>query len=115
MCGLTRNTSKYHIVRATLEAIAYQSKDVIEAMKVDTGLELPYLVVDGGATANHYLMQFQADILGHAIKIPSCLETTALGAAYLAGLATGYYSSLDQIRAIHSYQETIEPRMDGDE
>ncbi|HOJ45689.1 MAG TPA: glycerol kinase GlpK [Bacilli bacterium] len=115
MFGLTRNTSKYHIVRATLEAIAYQSKDVIEAMKVDTGLELPYLVVDGGATANHYLMQFQADILGHAIKIPSCLETTALGAAYLAGLATGYYFSLDQIRAIHSYQETIEPRMDVNE
>ena len=115
MFGLTRNTSKYHIVRATLEAIAYQSKDVIEAMKADTGLELPYLVVDGGATANHYLMQFQADILGHAIKIPTCLETTALGAAYLAGLATGYYSSLDQIRAIHSYRETIEPHMDLDE
>jgi len=115
MFGLTRNTSKYHIVRATLEAIAYQSKDVIEAMKADTGLELPYLVVDGGATANHYLMQFQADILGHAIRIPTCLETTALGAAYLAGLATGYYSSVEQIRSIHSYRETIEPHMNLDE
>ena len=115
MFGLTRNTSKYHIVRATLEAIAYQSKDVIESMKADTGLELPYLVVDGGATANHYLMQFQADILEHAIKVPTCLETTALGAAYLAGLATGYYQSLEKIKAIHSYRETIEPRMDKQE
>ncbi len=109
--GLTRNSSKYHIVRATLEAIAYQSKDVIEAMIADTGLELPYLVVDGGATANRYLMQFQADMLGHELRIPQCLETTALGAAYLAGLAAKYWSSLDEIKDIHAYRDTYIPHM----
>ncbi len=111
MFGLTRNTSKYHIVRATLESIAFQSKDLIEAMRGDTGLELPFLVVDGGATANHYLMQFQADVLGHQLKIPACLETTALGAAYLAGLAVKYWTSLEQIKTVHSYRSTFYPKM----
>lgn len=111
MFGLTRNTSKYHIVRATLEAIAYQSKDVIEAMKADTGLAVPVLAVDGGATANRYLMQFQSDIMETPLKRPMCLETTALGAAYLAGLAIGYWQDLEQIRAVHRYQDEYMPHM----
>ncbi len=113
--GLTRNTTKYHIVRATLEAIAYQSKDVIEAMKADTGLKLPALVVDGGATANSYLMQFQADILEVPLKVPTCLETTALGAAYLAGLAVGFWTSLEQIKKIHTYRQSFTPDMSHEE
>jgi len=115
MFGLTRNTSKYHIVRATLEAIAYQSKDVIEAMRADTGLDVPFLAVDGGATANRYLMQFQADIMETPLKRPRCLETTALGAAYLSGLTIGYWKSLDEIKAIHDYQDEYAPRMDHTE
>lgn len=109
--GITRGTSKYHIVRATLESIAYQSKDVIEVMKKEAHLSLPLLKVDGGATANRYLMQFQSDILHCTIKIPKIQETTSLGVAYLAGLAIKFYSCLDEIENIHQYREEFLPKM----
>lgn len=95
--GLTRGTKREHLVRATLESLAYQSKDVIEAMKEDTGIELANLRVDGGASANDFLMQFQADMLNTEIYRPKTLETTALGAAYFAGLAVGLWKDLDEI------------------
>ncbi len=110
--GLTRGTTKYHLVRATLEAIAYQSKDVIEVMKKEAQTDLISLKVDGGATQNGYLMQFQSDILKCTLKLPCCLETTALGAAYLAGLASGFWANCEQIKKIHSYQAVYEPKMD---
>ncbi|QSO47088.1 glycerol kinase GlpK [Alicyclobacillus mengziensis] len=95
--GLTRGTSKEHFIRATLESLAYQSKDVLAAMEADAGLSLKALRVDGGATANDFLMQFQSDILGVNVERPTVLETTALGAAYLAGLAVGYWESKEDI------------------
>lgn len=110
--GLTRGTTKYHIVRATLEAVAYQSKDVIEVMKKEAQTDLVTLKVDGGATANGFLMQFQSDILQCSLKLPLCLETTALGAAYLSGLNTGFWKNCDEIQKIHSYQAIYEPTMD---
>ncbi|MGL4336673.1 MAG: glycerol kinase GlpK [Turicibacter sp.] len=109
--GLTRGTSKEHFVRATLEAIAYQSKDVISAMEKDLEDRIKVLKVDGGATANKMLMQFQSDILGVEVVKPAVTETTALGAAYLAGLATGVYQDTDEIatmwRANQSYNPNI--------
>lgn len=96
--GLTRGANKNHIIRATLEAIAYQTKDVLNAMHEDSGIELSTLKVDGGATANNFLMQFQSDILGVDVARPEITETTALGAAYLAGLAVGFWDSRDTIR-----------------
>lgn len=93
--GLTRGTEKTHIIRATLEALAYQTRDVLDAMVQDAGQELQLLRVDGGASANNLLMQFQADILGVVVQRPRIIETTALGAAYLAGLAVGYWSKKD--------------------
>jgi glycerol kinase len=89
--GLTRGSGRSHLVRATLEAIAYQTRDVLHCFEQDTGLRPEELKVDGGATANNFLMQFQADILGIAVRRPPVLETTALGAAYLAGLAVGFW------------------------
>ena len=109
--GLTRGSNKYQIVRASLEGIAYQCKDVIEVMKKETKTPLKCLKVDGGATANKYLMQFQSDILQTTILLPTCLETTALGAAYLSGLNSGFFSSIDVIKKIHSYQNTYIPNM----
>jgi len=91
--GLTRGTSKEHLIRATVEALAYQTADVIEAMEKDSGIPLKMLKVDGGACANNFLMQFQADILDVQVARPECIETTALGAAYLAGLAVGYWKN----------------------
>ena len=110
--GITRDTNKKHFVKASLESIAYQCKDVFEVMKLDTGLQIKGLRVDGGATANKYLMQFQSDILGLDINLPACLETTALGVAYLSGLCTGYFSSLEEIKEVHSFQATYHPEMD---
>jgi glycerol kinase len=110
--GITRATSRYHIIRATLEAIAYQSKDVIEVMKNEAGLKLKHLSVDGGATGNKYLLQFQADILQVPIQLPNCLETTSLGAAYLAGLKTGYYPDLKTIKKHHDIQQMYAPTME---
>lgn len=93
--GLTRGTSKYHVIRATLESLAYQTRDVLDAMEKDAGMALKSLRVDGGASANNLLMQFQADILGTKVERPSIIETTALGAAYLAGLAVGFWQQSD--------------------
>lgn len=109
--GLTRSANRPHFVRATLESIAFQSKDVFEVMKEETGVELKTIKVDGGATANNYLMQFQSDILNATIKVPHILETTALGVCYLAGLKTGYFGSTTEIRKIHQYDRQFKPKM----
>ena len=93
--GLTRGVNKYHVIRATLESMAFQVNDVLEAMKADSGINLTSLRVDGGASANNLLMQMQADISNAPVNRPVCVETTAMGAAYLAGLAVGYWDSMD--------------------
>ncbi len=95
--GITRGTTKHHIIRATLESIALQVCDVIDAMKADAGIEVRALKVDGGASANNFLMQFQADMLDAPVNRPACVESTAMGAAYLAGLAVGYWSSKEEV------------------
>ena len=97
--GITRGCGKEHFIRATLESIAYQTYDVLNAMEEDAELSIAGLKVDGGASANDFLMQFQADILGARVYRPECIETTALGAAYLAGLACGYWESREEISA----------------
>jgi glycerol kinase len=97
MVGLTRGSKAAHVARAALESMAYQTVDVIRAMEADSGLKLTELRVDGGATVNNLLMQFQSDILGVPTIRPKVFETTALGAAYLAGLAVGYWSDMDEI------------------
>ena len=96
--GITRGVNKYHIIRATLESLAYQVNDVLGAMEADSGIPLTSLRVDGGASANDFLMQTQADIIGAPVKRPRCIETTAMGAAYLAGLATGYWKSREEVK-----------------
>ena len=98
MVGLTRGTNKNHIIRATLESMAYQTRDVLEAMQEDSGIKLETLKVDGGAVANNFLMQFQSDLLGVPVDRPEITETTALGAAYLAGLAVKFWDSKEDIR-----------------
>jgi glycerol kinase len=110
--GLTRYITKAHIVRATLEAICYQTRDVVQAMCADSGIEPTTLKVDGGATVNDFLMQLQADILGVPVVRPTINETTALGAAYAAGLATGLWSGLDDLRANWGVDRTFEPAWD---
>lgn len=95
--GITRGVNKYHIIRATLESLAYQVNDVLQAMRADSGIELNSLKVDGGASANDFLMQAQADITNAPVNRPSCVETTAMGAAYLAGLAVGYWASKEDV------------------
>jgi glycerol kinase len=113
--GLTRGTTAAHLARAALESIAYQSADLMSAMQRDAGAAPEALRVDGGATANDLLMQFQADILGIPVVRPRVLETTALGAAYLAGLAVGVWSGPDEIAARWSVDRTFEPAMSADE
>ncbi len=113
--GLTRGSGRAQIVRATLESIAYQSRDVVEAMAADSGIALQTLRVDGGAVANDFLMQFQADILGVPVERPAITETTALGAAYLAGLATGFWASQDELAQQWRVDKTFEPKMPADE
>jgi glycerol kinase len=110
--GLTLGTSKAHLVRATLESIAYQVRELVEAMEADSGQELRELRVDGGASGNDFLMQFQADILGKRIVRPADVETTALGAAYLAGLASGYFSGVDEVEKFWRADRVYEPKMD---
>jgi len=110
--GLTRGTGAGHIARAALEAIAYQTADVLVAMQSDSAIRLKELRVDGGATRNDMLMQFQADVLGVPVVRPRIHETTALGAAYLAGLGVGYWDSADQLAAQWQVDRTFEPRMD---
>ena len=96
--GITRGVNKYHIVRATLESLAYQTNDVIKAMEADSGIHLAGLKVDGGASANNFLMQCQADVIQEQVLRPLCIETTAMGAAYLAGLAVGFWKNLEEVR-----------------
>ena len=110
--GLTRYVRREHLVHATLESICYQTKDVLEAMQKDSGVELTALKVDGGAVKNNYLMQLQADVLGVEVVRPKVDETTALGAAYAAGLATGFWESLDDLRANWSIDRVFKPQWD---
>lgn len=107
--GLTRGVNKYHIIRATLDSIAYQTNDVLEAMGTDSGIQLSALKVDGGASANNYLVQTQADISGAPVLRPKCVETTAMGAAYLAGLAVGYWKNTEDIRKNWAVDRRFEP------
>lgn len=111
MVGLTRGSNKNHIIRAALESIAYQSKDLIEAMKEDSGLELKSLKVDGGAVANNFLMQFQADIINANVLRSEIIETTALGAAYLAGLAVGFWKNKEDIKKNWKLDKEFEPNL----
>ncbi len=113
--GLTRGAGRNHIIRAALEAIAYQTRDVLAAMEQDTGEKLRELRVDGGASANNFLMQFQADIMDCAIRRPMIRETTALGAAYLAGLATGVWKDLEDIKAQWTLDKVYQPEMKEEE
>ena len=108
--GITRATNKYHLIRATLESLAYQTADVVDLMERSTGIKVKELKVDGGASANNLMLQFQSDILGITLKRPICVETTALGAAYLCGLALGVYSSLDEIRHNNGVDKTVIPK-----
>lgn len=110
--GLSRGTKKEHLIRATLEALAYQTSDVLLAMQEDSGITLKELKVDGGACANNFLMQFQADVLGVQVDRPEVIETTALGAAYLAGLAVGYWKSKEEIRENWAISRSFEPIME---
>ncbi|MFT4153819.1 glycerol kinase GlpK [Parafilimonas sp.] len=109
--GITRGTTSAHIARAALESIAYQTMDVIKAMQADAGIEVKELRVDGGATANNLLMQFQSDILGTKVIRPVITETTALGAAYLAGLAVGYWKDMNEISGQWQVEKTFDPQM----
>ena len=109
--GLTRGSTAAHLARATLEAIAYQTRDVVEAMTADVGLPLTTLRADGGAAQNSLLMQFQADILGVPVEVPTITETTALGAAYLAGLAVGFWAGMDELEAKWKAARRYEPTM----
>ena len=113
--GLTRGVNKYHIIRATLESLAFQSYDVLHAMELDSGRRLTGLKVDGGASHNDFLMQFQADISNSSVVRPSCVETTAMGAAYLAGLAVGYWKSKEEVIANWSVDREFVPQMDSDQ
>ncbi|AVQ16962.1 glycerol kinase [Fusobacterium gonidiaformans 3-1-5R] len=113
--GLTRGANKNHIIRATLESIAYQTRDVLEAMQEDSGIQLAELKVDGGAAANNFLMEFQSDILGVKVRRPVVLETTALGAAYLAGLAVGFWESKEEIKGKWILDREFTPNMEEEE
>ncbi len=107
--GITRGVNKYHIIRATLESLAYQVNDVLTAMKADSGIDLCALKVDGGASANNFLMQTQADIINAPVNRPVCVETTAMGAAYLAGLAVGYWKNKDEVIRNWAIDRTFTP------
>ena len=107
--GLTRGCNKYHIIRATLDSICYQVDEVLAAMRADSGIALEALKVDGGASANNYLMQTQADVIGAPVVRPTCVESTALGAAFLAGLAVGFWRDLDEIRRYYAADHTFLP------
>lgn len=110
--GLTRGSNKNHIIRAALESMAYQTKDILEAMEADSKLPLQLLKVDGGAVVNNLLMQFQADLLGVEVERPSCIETTAQGAAYLAGLATGFWCNKEELRGKAKIERSFRPQME---
>ena len=111
--GLTRGCNRAHIVRATLDSLTYQTYDVLNAMRADSGIALASLKVDGGASANNYLMQTQADVIGAPVLRPTCVESTAMGAAYLAGLAVGFWRDQAEIRKIWAVDRTFEPQLDA--
>ena len=113
--GITRGVNKYHIIRATLESIAYETNDVLSAMEKDSGVKLNELKVDGGASANNFLMQTQADIINATVVRPNCLESTAMGAAFLAGLAVGYWDSKDELRTVVSIDRVYKPEIEEEE
>jgi glycerol kinase len=110
--GLTRGVNSNHIIRATLESIAYQTRDVLDAMQADSGIKLSALRVDGGAVANNFLMQFQSDVLDTTVQRPAVTEVTALGAAYLAGIAVGYWDSLEELAGKAVIERSFEPHAD---
>ncbi len=110
--GLTRGCNKYHIIRATLDSLCYQTNDVLKAMEADSGFALSELKVDGGASANNYVMQTQADLIGVPVYRPTCVETTAMGAAYLAGLAVGYWKSKDDVLHNTGIERIFTPEID---
>ncbi len=109
ICGITRGTKAAHIARAALEGIAFQTMDIVRAMEKDAGVRLAELKVDGGASRNNLMMQFQSDILGASVIRPEVTETTAMGACYLAGLAVGYWDSLDEIRSQWKAERVFNP------
>ena len=113
--GLTRSTTRENFINATVESIAYQSKDVMEVMKEDAKLDINSLAVDGGASSNNYLMKFQSNILNCKIVRPECLETTALGAAYLAGLAVKFWNSKEDLVRLHKIEQIFMPEMQDEE
>ena len=113
--GLTRGSTVAHIARATLESMSYQTREVVEAMTADSGVTLKTLRVDGGAVGNNLLMQFQADILGVPVQRPKVAETTALGAAYLAGIATGFWNGEKEVAEHWAVDRTFEPQMSADQ
>jgi len=113
--GLTRGTTKEHFIRAALESMAYQTRDVLSAMQADAGIELKELRADGGAIANDFLAQFQSDILGVPVLRPKVGETTALGAAYLAGLATGFWRDREEIARQWAVDRRFEPQMPAEQ
>ena len=113
--GLTRGVNKYHIIRATLDSLCYQTNDVLRAMEADSGIRLAALKVDGGACANNYLMQTQADIINAPVQRPRCVETTAMGAAYLAGLAVGYWASKEDVVKNWAIDRTFAPNIGAEE
>ncbi|MDZ5784536.1 glycerol kinase GlpK [Marinococcus luteus] len=112
--GLSRGTEKEHFVRATLESLAYQTKDVLGAMETDSGIEVKSLRVDGGAVSNDFLMQFQSDIVGVPVERPAVIETTAMGAAYLAGIATGFWSSKEEVKKQWKKEKQFDPQINED-
>ncbi len=113
--GITRGVNKYHIIRATLESLAYQTNDVLQAMKADSGIDLSALKVDGGASANNFLMQSQSDIINAPVQRPKCVETTAMGAAYLAGLAVGYWMSKEDVIKNWAIDRVFQPSISDKE
>ena len=110
--GITRGCNKSHVIRATLESMAYQTADILEVMVEESGVDIKSLQVDGGASRNNFLMQFQSDIIGATVLRPECVETTALGAAYLAGLAVGYFKNREDVRENWALEKTFAPEMD---
>ena len=113
--GITRGVNKYHIIRATLESLAQELSYVLVAMKADSGIDLAALKVDGGASANDFLMQTQANIINAPVNRPQCVETTAMGAAYLAGLAVGYWESKEDVIKNWAIDKTFEPKIDEEQ
>jgi glycerol kinase len=115
LIGITRGTDRAHLARAALESMCYQTRDVVEALEADSGMEIPAFKADGGAAANRWMMQFQADILGVPVEVPETLETTALGAAYLAGLAVGFWEDREELKKRWRLRRRYEPKMSEEE